>query len=146
MNLALEVEKLEELGERIINLIDRNVPQNFFDKIKSLPMLLELNHLFPKIVKNGPCKEVILHGDAVDLFKFPILQCWPKDAGRFITLPNIFTKDPETGARNCGMYRMQVYDKNTTGMHWHIHHHGAEHFRKAKKWLKVTRDSCFHWC
>lgn len=133
MNMALEVEKLEELGERIINLIDRNVPQNFMDKLKSLPMLMELNQILPKVVKTGPCKEVILKGEDVNLLKFPVLKCWPQDGGRFITLPNIFTKDPETQVRNCGMYRMQVYDKNTTGMHWHIHHHGAEHFRKAKK-------------
>lgn len=133
MNLALEVETLDELGSRIINLIDRNVPQNFIDKLKSIPMLMELNQILPKMVKTGPCKDVILKGDDVDILKFPVLQCWPEDGGRFITLPNVFTKDPETGGRNCGMYRMQVYDKNSTGMHWHLHHQGADHFRKAKR-------------
>ena len=133
MNLALEVDDLNELGSRIINLVDRNVPQNFMDKLKSLPMLKELNQILPKMVKTGPCKDVIIKDDEVNIEKFPILQCWPLDGGRFITLPNVFTKDPETGARNCGMYRMHVYDKQTTGMHWHLHHHGADHFRKARK-------------
>lgn len=133
MCLALEVENLDELGERIITLMDKNVPQNFMDKLKSLPMLMELNQILPKNVKKGLCKEVILTGDDVNLLKFPILQCWPGDAGKFITLPCVFTKDPETGARNCGMYRMQAYDEKTTGMHWHIHHGGADHFRKAAR-------------
>jgi len=133
MCIALEVDSLTDLGNRIINLIDKNVPANFIDKLKAIPMLLELNQILPKSVKKGVCKEVILTGDDIDILKFPILQCWPEDAGRFITLPCVFTKDPETGARNCGMYRMQVYDKSTTGMHWHTHHTGAEHYRKAKK-------------
>ena len=133
MCMALEVDDLDALGNRIINLMDKNTPQNFMDKLKSLPMLVELSNILPKTVKKGPCKEVILKGDDVDLFKFPVIKCWPQDAGRFITMPCVFTKDPETGTRNCGMYRMQVYDKNTTGMHWHIHHGGADHFRKAKR-------------
>lgn len=133
MCLALEVDSLDELGERIITLMDKNVPQNFLDKLKSIPMLMELNQILPKTVKKGVCKEVILKGDDINLLKFPILQCWPGDAGRFITMPCVFTKDPETGARNCGMYRMQVYDGKTTGMHWHIHHGGADHYRKAKR-------------
>ena len=131
MCLALEVDNLDELGERILNLIDKNVPHNFLDKLKALPMLMDLNKIFPKVVKTGACKEVILKGDDVDLFTFPILKCWPDDGGKFITLPAVFTKDPESGARNCGMYRVQVYDKNTAGMHWHIHHSGADHYNKA---------------
>ncbi len=133
MCMALEVDNLDDLGERIISLIDKNVPQTFMDKIKTLPVLMEMSSIFPKTVKKGVCKEVILKDDEVDLEKLPVLKCWPEDAGRFITMPCVFTKDPETGARNCGMYRMQVYDKNSTGMHWHTHHTGAEHFRKAKK-------------
>lgn len=133
MCLALEVNDLDEIGERIIALMDKNVPQNFMDKLKSLPMLMELSSIIPKTVKKGVCKEVILKGDDVDLLKFPVIKCWPQDGGKFITLPCVFTKDPETGARNCGMYRMQVYDGQTTGMHWHLHHGGADHFRKAKK-------------
>lgn len=133
MCMALEVDSLDELGERIIGLIDKNVPQTFMDKIKTIPVLMEMSSIFPKTVKKGLCKEVILKGNDIDLEKLPVLQCWPEDAGKFITMPCVFTKDPETGARNCGMYRMQVYDKTSTGMHWHTHHTGAEHFRKAKK-------------
>lgn len=133
MCIALEIDNLDELGERIISLIDKNVPQNFMDKLKSIPMLMELNSILPKNVKKGVCQEVVVKGDDIDILKFPILKCWPNDGGRFITMPCVFTKDPETGARNCGMYRMHVYDGKTTGMHWHKHHTGAEHFRKAKR-------------
>lgn len=133
MCMALEVDDLDDLGERIINLVDKNTPQNFMDKLKSLPMIMEISNILPKTVKKGACKEVIIKGDDVDLLKFPVIKCWPGDAGRFITMPCVFTKDPETGTRNCGMYRMQVYDGKTTGMHWHIHHGGADHFRKAQR-------------
>ena len=133
MCMALEVDDLDDLGERIINLVDKNTPQNFMDKLKSLPMIMEISNILPKTVKKGACKEVIIKGDDVDLLKFPVIKCWPGDSGRFITMPCVFTKDPETGTRNCGMYRMQVYDGKTTGMHWHIHHGGADHFRKAQR-------------
>ncbi len=133
MCMALEVDSLDDLGARIINLVDKNVPQNLMDKLKTLPALMELSSILPKTVKKGPCKEVVLKGDDIDILKFPVLKCWPGDAGRFITMPCVFTKDPENGSRNCGMYRMQVYDGASTGMHWHTHHTGAEHFRKAAR-------------
>ncbi len=82
-------------------------------------------------MKSGPCKEVIRR-DNFSLLEFPILQCWPQDAGRFITWPLVFTRNPETGKRNVGVYRMQVYDERTTGMHWQTQKHGAEHFRRAR--------------
>ena len=104
-------------------------PEGFLDKLKMLPKLSELNSMFPKGVSSGPCKEVILRGD-FSLDAFPIMHCWPGDAGRFITLPMVFSKNPETGKRNCGMYRMQVFDHNTTGMHWQKHKQGAEHYRR----------------
>jgi 4-hydroxy-3-polyprenylbenzoate decarboxylase len=91
-----------------------------------------LGSFFPKRVKSGACKEVIRKGTEVNLLEFPILKCWPQDAGRFITFPLVFTKNPETGKRNVGMYRMQVYDERTTGMHWQTQKHGAEHFRRAR--------------
>jgi 4-hydroxy-3-polyprenylbenzoate decarboxylase len=84
-------------------------------------------------VRKGRCQEVVLTGDQVDLTRIPVLKCWPLDAGRFITLPQVYTRDPETGERNMGMYRMQVFDENTTGMHWQTHKHGTEHYRKAQK-------------
>jgi 4-hydroxy-3-polyprenylbenzoate decarboxylase len=132
MALAFEVEELDEVAARIRGFLDMQSPQGLFDKIKMLPKLAELGSFFPKSVKSGDCKEVILHGNDVNLFDFPILKCWPQDGGRFITFPLVFTRNPETGKRNVGMYRMQVYDQRTTGMHWQTQKHGAEHFRRAR--------------
>ena len=102
------------------------------DKLKMLPQLSALTSAFPKTVssKDAPCKEVIQR-DNFDLGQFPILKCWPHDGGRFITLPCVVTKDPRTGKRNVGMYRMQVYDGQTTGMHWQRQKVAAEHYREA---------------
>jgi 4-hydroxy-3-polyprenylbenzoate decarboxylase len=128
MNLALEVDRLDEVADRIRHFMDVKSPQGFLDKVKMLPMLAEMGKFFPKTVATGPCKEVIRKGD-LSLLDFPILQCWPKDAGRFITLPCVITRDPRTGKRNVGMYRMQIYDERTTGMHWQRQKVAAEHFR-----------------
>ncbi|HXP17768.1 MAG TPA: UbiD family decarboxylase [Terriglobales bacterium] len=130
MNLALEVNALDEIADRIRAFMDVKSPQGFLDKVKMLPMLAEMGKFFPKTVSTGPCKEVIKR-DKFSLLDFPILQCWPKDAGRFITLPCVVTRDPKTGKRNLGMYRMQVYDERTTGMHWQRQKVGAEHYREA---------------
>jgi 4-hydroxy-3-polyprenylbenzoate decarboxylase len=130
MNLALEVDSLDEVADRIRAFMDVKSPQGFLDKVKMLPMLAEMGKFFPKTVSTGPCKEVIKR-DNFSLLDFPILQCWPKDAGRFITLPCVITRDPKTGKRNVGMYRMQVYDERTTGMHWQRQKVGAEHYREA---------------
>jgi 4-hydroxy-3-polyprenylbenzoate decarboxylase len=92
-------------------------------------MLAEMGKFFPKTISTGPCKERVFK-DGFDLNSFPILKCWPKDAGRFITLPCVITRDPKTGKRNVGMYRMQVYDGQTTGMHWQRQKIGAEHYRE----------------
>jgi 4-hydroxy-3-polyprenylbenzoate decarboxylase len=128
MKLALGVSSLDEIADRIRMFMDVKSPQGFFDKIKMLPMLAEMGKFFPKTVSTGPCKEVIKR-DNFSLLDFPILQCWPKDAGRFITLPCVVTRDPKTGKRNVGMYRMQVYDERTTGMHWQRQKVAAEHYR-----------------
>jgi len=130
MNLALEVDSLDQVADRIRAFMDVKSPQGFLDKVKMLPMLAEMGKFFPKAVSSGPCKEVIKR-DNFSLLGFPILQCWPKDAGRFITLPCVVTRDPKTGKRNVGMYRMQVYDERTTGMHWQRQKVGAEHYREA---------------
>jgi 4-hydroxy-3-polyprenylbenzoate decarboxylase len=132
MCLAFEVGKLDEVAARIQGFLKMESPQGLFDKIKMLPKLAEMGSFFPKSVKTGACKEVIHKGSDVNLFDFPILKCWPQDGGRFITFPLVFTKNPETGKRNVGMYRMQVYDERTTGMHWQTQKHGAEHFRRAR--------------
>ena len=141
MALALDVESVERLPSRLTKFLDMafNPPSGgFLEKIKTLPKLMEAASFLPKKVKTGPCKEVILKGDQVDLDKFPILKCWPQDGGRFITFPLVFTHDPETGKRNCGAYRMQVYDKRTTGMHFHRHKDGARHHRKSKEPMQVA--------
>jgi 4-hydroxy-3-polyprenylbenzoate decarboxylase len=129
MNLALEVNQLDQVADRIRQFMDVKSPQGFLDKVKMLPMLAEMGKFFPKTVSTGPCKEIIRR-DNFSLDWFPILQCWPKDAGRFITLPCVITRDPKTGKRNVGMYRMQVYDQQTTGMHWQRQKVGAEHYRE----------------
>ncbi len=132
MNLALEVDALDQVADRIRAFMDVKSPQGFLDKVKMLPMLAEMGKFFPKTVSTGPCKEVIKR-DNFSLLDFPILQCWPKDAGRFITLPCVVTRDAKTGKRNVGMYRMQVYDERTTGMHWQRQKVGAEHYREAMR-------------
>jgi 4-hydroxy-3-polyprenylbenzoate decarboxylase len=128
MRLALEVDSLDEVAERIRGFMDVKSPQGFLDKVKMLPMLAEMGRFFPKTVATGPCKEIVKR-DNFSLLDFPILQCWPKDAGRFITLPCVITRDPKTGKRNVGMYRMQIYDERTTGMHWQRQKVAAEHYR-----------------
>ena len=130
MNLALEVDSLDQVADRIRAFMDVKSPQGFLDKVKMLPMLAEMGKFFPKAVSTGPCKEVIKH-DNFSLLEFPILKCWPQDAGRFITLPCVVTRDAKSGKRNVGMYRMQVYDERTTGMHWQRQKIGAEHYREA---------------
>jgi 4-hydroxy-3-polyprenylbenzoate decarboxylase len=129
MNLALGSNSLDDIADRIRQFMDVKSPQGFLDKVKMLPMLAEMGSLFPKVVSSGPCKEVIKR-DNFSLLDFPILQCWPDDGGRFITLPCVTSRDPRTGKRNVGMYRMQVYDERTTGMHWQRHKQGAEHYRE----------------
>ena len=138
MAVSLGVEDLDDIGAEITALLQLadNVPGNLLGKVKMLPTLAQLSSFFPKLVKNGACQDVI-HMDP-DLGILPILKCWPEDAGRFITLPQVYTKDPRNGKRNVGMYRLQVYDKQTTGMHWHIHHDGAENYRLNKELGKPT--------
>jgi 4-hydroxy-3-polyprenylbenzoate decarboxylase len=132
MKLALEVDSLDEIGLRMLEFLEPEIPTNLIDKLKALPKLKRLADFLPKYVNSGPCKEVIFR-ENLSLNVFPILKTWPDDGGRFITLPMVFTKDPETGSRNCGMYRMHVYDERTTGMHWHMHKDGAKHYRNAEK-------------
>lgn len=141
MCLALGVNDIEEIASEIQDLIEIKPPQNLSEKIALIPKLFNLIKIPPKKFKgkNPPCQEVVLTGDEIDLFKFPVLKCWPEDGGRFITLPVVFSRSPITGKRNVGMYRMHVYDRNTTGMHWHIHKDGAGHFQEHKK-LKTKME------
>jgi len=131
MCLSLEVESLDDIGKRIEQLLHQSPPKTIKEKIKALFELIELSKYLPKKVSKALCQEVINHEP--DLNKLPILKTWPNDGGRFITFPMVFTRDPDTGIQNCGMYRMHVYDERTTGMHWHIHKDGAVHYRKYKE-------------
>jgi 4-hydroxy-3-polyprenylbenzoate decarboxylase len=128
MALALGVSSIDEIADRISGLMNVKAPEGLFDKLKMLPQLGALTSAFPKTVsaKDAPCKEMIRR-EKFDLNYFPILKCWPLDGGRFITLPCVHTRDPRTGKRNIGMYRMQVYDGQTTGMHWQRQKVAAEH-------------------
>lgn len=130
--LALGVKDLEELSEKILHFLEIKQSEGLLGKLKVLPKLWELKNIFPRYVDKAPCQEVVLMGKDVDLFRLPILKCWPEDGGPYITLPCVITKDPETGIRNVGMYRMQVFDSKTTGMHWQIHKVGAKHYKKAE--------------
>jgi 4-hydroxy-3-polyprenylbenzoate decarboxylase len=112
--------------------MDMKSPQGFLDKLKMLPLLTEAGKFFPKTVPTGPCKEVIKR-ENFSLLDFPILQCWPQDAGRFITLPCVITRDPKSGKRNVGMYRLQVYDARTLGAHWQRQKVAAEHARQRMR-------------
>jgi len=129
MEIALGVGNVDEIAGRISEYLELRMPQGLINKLKMLPKLAEVGSFFPKIVSSGPCKEVIKR-DNFSLKDYPILHCWPQDGGPFITLPLVFSKNPATGKRNCGMYRMQVYDERTTGMHWQTHKQGAEHHRR----------------
>jgi 4-hydroxy-3-polyprenylbenzoate decarboxylase len=131
MNLALEVDSLDEIAARISSFLEMQSPQGILEKVKMLPKLAEIGSFFPKVVRSGECQEVV-HTDHLSLADLPILQCWPQDGGRYITWPMVITKNPETGKRNTGCYRMQVFDERTTGMHWQTQKHGAEHFRSAR--------------
>jgi 4-hydroxy-3-polyprenylbenzoate decarboxylase len=133
MELALGVESVEDVADRLTEWLDFKSPEGLLEKVKMLPKLAELGKYFPKEVKSGPCQEVIRREGEFSLFDLPIIKCWEADGGRFITFPMVFTRNPRTGKRNCGMYRMQVYDEKTTGMHWQIHKHGAAHHRDQEK-------------
>ncbi len=131
MGWAFGVEDLEELATKIRVLTKTQPPQGIWEKLKIIPKMIDVAKSMPKQVSSAPCQEVVM--DEVDLDKLPILKCWPKDGGKFITLPMVITKDPETGSRNVGMYRLQVLDKTSTGMHWQIHKMGSKHYNKYKE-------------
>ncbi|HEX9198650.1 MAG TPA: UbiD family decarboxylase domain-containing protein, partial [Acidobacteriaceae bacterium] len=141
MKLALETNSLDAIADRIRTLMRPESPTSLLDKIKLLPKLAEVGSFFPRVIsaKEATCKEVIHRsvadgGKGIDLLKLPVLTTWPQDGGPFITLPCVVTRDPRSsggqpGKRNVGMYRMQVYDGQTTGMHWQRQKVAAEHLR-----------------
>jgi len=134
---ALEIDDLNEPAERLRALLDLPVAAGgWLEKLRHLPRLVELGRYLPRRVQNAPCQEVRV--EPPSLAELPVLQLWPEDGGRFITLPLVFTRDPRSGHRNVGMYRMQVFDERTTGMHWHIHKDGADHLRRSQGRLEVA--------
>jgi len=130
LNMGLGVDSLDEIAEQIEDYMNVSAYVTLMGKIKSIPKLAPLPFIFPRKVKSAPCQEVITEPD---LNALPILKCWPQDGGKYITLPLVFTKDPENGQQNVGMYRLQVYDEKTTGMHWHLHKDGKEIYEKYRK-------------
>ncbi len=136
MAWALGVENLDELATRLGSLLKPELPRGLgpmFDKAGELWGALRSVGLRPNVVGKAPAQEVVLTGDDVSLDRLPILQCWPKDGGPYITLPTVITRDPVSGTRNVGMYRLQVHDSRTLGMHWQLHKGGAEHQRVAEQ-------------
>ena len=129
MEIALEVDSVDEVADRITGFLQMRMPQGLIGKIKMLPKLAEVGSFFPKIVSKVACQEIV-RTEEFSLAELPVLTCWPHDGGPFVTLPMVFTKNPDTGKRNCGMYRMQIFDERTTGMHWQTHKQGAEHYRR----------------
>jgi len=133
MELAMGVDSLDEIGERIRELVQFKMPKGFSDKVDLLPKLIEITKFPPKTVKKAAVQEVVKTGDQVNLDEIPVITCWPDDAGPFITLPMVITRDPDSGIHNIGMYRLQKFDSKTTGMHWHMHKGGAKHYKKYKE-------------
>lgn len=127
----------EELACEIEALFKQDMPETIWEKMKALPRLAQFASFIPKTVRSGPCKEVIMKGDDVDLFKLPIPKCWPDDGGRYICIGHIVTQNPNEGTRNVGIYRLQIFDSRTTGFHSQIHKTGAKHFRL---WEKQGKD------
>src|SRR5213083_570313 len=133
MALALQVNSVEDLAQEIQLILKAKPPTDLREGWSLLKQGIHLLHARPKLVHEAQCHDVVHKidgGKDFSLNDLPILKCWPKDGGRFITLPNVHTRDPETGARNIGIYRMQIYDERTTGMHWQIHKVGARHGKR----------------
>jgi 4-hydroxy-3-polyprenylbenzoate decarboxylase len=134
MALALGLESVDDLAHQMQLILKAKPPASVRQGWELLKQGVDLLHARPRHVRSGACQEVVRRFDdgaaALTLADLPILQCWPKDGGRFITLPNVYTRDPDTGERNVGMYRMQIYDGQTTGMHWQVHKVGARHGKR----------------
>ena len=156
VNKALGTENLEALAARVQQLVKPEIPTTLLDKMKRLPDLMKMASFPPKTVRNGICQQVVLEGERADLTRLPIIQCWPLDGdlssgqafdpvaaasaaasqpgtGRYITFAGIHTRNPDTGDRNIGMYRVQLFGPRLAAMHWHMHHDGARHFRMYQK-------------
>ena len=133
MAMALGVEDLGQVASEIESMIKLDAPDSLLDKIKILRMLSQLTNFPPKTVKKGACQEVVLTGEQASLDVLPLIKCWPLDADRYITLPQVFTHSLKTGQRNVGTYRLQKVTPHALAMHWQIHHDGAAHHREYRQ-------------
>jgi 4-hydroxy-3-polyprenylbenzoate decarboxylase len=138
MCLAFGVDSLDDVGRRLGDVLEMQPPQGLAEKVRGLKKLKSIADSQPKTVRSGSSQEVVLTGDEIDLRRLPVQTCWPGDAGPFITLPAVITKDPRNGARNVGMYRLQVLDERTTAMHWQIHKDGRADYLLADGKLEVA--------
>src|ERR671923_886578 len=138
MCLALGAETLDEVGRRLGEVLEMQPPQGLAEKVKGLRKLKSIADSQPKRVRSGACQEIVLEGERVDLDALPIQHCWPGDPAPFITLPAVITKDPRTGGRNVGMYRMQRLDSRTTAMHWQIHKDGRADYLMTDGKMEVA--------
>jgi len=125
----------DALAERLREILELTPPASFLEKLSMAGKAVSWSRFLPRLsgTKRPPCREVVYRGGEVNLHRLPVLHCWPEDGGPFVTLPVVFTKGLSDGKRNVGMYRMQVYDRNTTGMHWHVHKDGAHHFKEYRE-------------
>lgn len=150
INRALGTDTLESLAARVGALLKPDIPSSLIEKMKRIPDLIKMGSYPPKTVRSGICQQVVHEGASASLDMLPIIQCWPLDGdldsgqmlhpehllsvkqrgtGRYITLAGIYTKNPTSGERNVGMYRVQKFSSHLAAMHWHMHHDGARHFR-----------------
>jgi 4-hydroxy-3-polyprenylbenzoate decarboxylase len=138
MCLAFGVERLDDVGQKLADVLEMQPPQGLAEKVRGLRKLKSIADSRPKTVRSGPCQEVVLTGDEVNLDLLPIQTCWPGDAAPFVTLPAVITRDPKTGTRNVGMYRMQKIDRRSTYMHWQIHKDGRMDYLATDGRLEVA--------
>src|ERR671938_1035850 len=138
MCLAFGAPSLDDVGARVQDVLEMQPPQGLAEKVRGLKKLKSIADSQPKRVRSGPCQEVVHQGDDVDLDALPIQRCWPGDPAPFITLPAVITRDPRTGMRNVGMYRMQKIDGRTTFMHWQTHKDGRMDYLAADGRLEVA--------
>jgi 4-hydroxy-3-polyprenylbenzoate decarboxylase len=138
MCLAFGVGKLDDVAQRVADVLEMQPPSGLMEKVRGLQKLKSIADSRPKTVGKGACQEIVLRGDDVNLALLPIQRCWPGDPAPFITLPAVITHDPRTGGRNVGMYRMQVIDERTTFMHWQIHKDGRADYLATDGRIEVA--------
>lgn len=132
MRMALGVESMEAAADEVAELLEIKPPEGIIEKVKMLPRLARLASFSPRTVSAAPCQEIV-ETEKPDLFSLPALKCWPEDAGRYITFGHVYSRNPRTGRRNVGLYRVQIFDETTAGMHMHLHHDGAQNFQESSR-------------